>query len=131
MGRALVFLQTQRHDEAEAELTYLIDYLGKNLVPDDITGYGAYAAAYSNRGILYDRQGKYEKALADYVQALKIDPGAVDGPGIVDKIIYGISHPATVRDRAIYLQQQLALPEDKRLLRLPEEDARQRMYKPY
>lgn len=131
MGRALVFLQTKRYDEAEAEFTYLIDYLARNLKPDDITGYGTFAAAYSNRGILYDRTGRYEKALADYAKALQIDPGAVDGPGIVDKIIYGVSQPSTVRDRALYLQKQLALPEEQRLLKLPEEDARQRMYKPY
>ncbi len=131
MGRALVFLQTKRYAEAEAELTYLINYLEKSLTADDVTGYGVYAAAFSNRGILYDRQGQYEKALADYVKALQIDPGAVDGPGIVDKILYGDAHPATVRDRAIYLKQQLALPEGQRLLRLPDEDARQRMYKPY
>jgi tetratricopeptide (TPR) repeat protein len=131
MGRAVVFMQTGRHAEAEAEFTYLINYLNKNLESDDITGYGTYAAAYSNRGILYDRTGQYEKALADYVQALKIDAGAVEGPSIVDKILYGNSRPATVRDRAIYLQKQLALPPEKRLLRVPEKDAEQRMFKPY
>lgn len=131
MGRALAYLESNRYPEAEAEFTYLINYLRDNLAADDITGYGVYAAAYSNRGILYDRTGRYEQALADYKQALKIDPGAVEGPGIVDKILYGISQPATVRDRAIYLQQQLALPPEKRLLRLPEEDEKQRMYKPY
>jgi hypothetical protein len=35
-----------------------------------------------------------------------------------------------VRDRAIYLKQQLALPPEKRLLRVPEIDEKQRMYKP-
>lgn len=131
MGRALVFLQTERDAEAEAEFTYLIDYLSRNLAPDDSTGYGAYAAAYSNRGILYDRQGKYEKALADYIQALKIDEGAVDGPSLIDKILYGTPRPSTVRKRAVYLHEQLALPPEKRLLRVPEKDAEQRMYKPF
>lgn len=131
MGRAVVFLQTGRTAEAEAELTYLIEYMSKNLEPDDVTGVGTYAAAYANRGILYDRAGRYEKALADYARALKIDDGAVEGPSIVDKILYGVSRPSTVRDRAIYLRDQLALPPEKRLLRVPEKDAEQRMFKPY
>jgi tetratricopeptide (TPR) repeat protein len=131
MGRGLAFLQAGRHAEARAEFTYLIDYLHKTLESDDITGIAVHAAAYSNRGILYDRTGRYEKALADYIQALRIDEGAVDGPGFVDKVIYGTPRPATVRQRAIYLQQQLALPEDQRILRIPEKDNEQRMYKPY
>ncbi|MEE9318753.1 MAG: tetratricopeptide repeat protein [Rhodospirillales bacterium] len=131
MGRALVFLQTERYADGEAEFTYLIKYLRENLEPDDITGIAVLAAAYTNRGILYDRTGRYEKALADYIEALKVDEGAVDGPGLVDKVIYGTPRPATVRQRAIYLTEQLALPEDQRVLRMPEKDAEQRMYKPY
>lgn len=130
MGRALVYLQTERYVEAEAEFTYLIHFLRDNLERDDITGIGVHAAAYSNRGILYDRTGRYEKALADYIQALKIDEGAVDGPGLIDKVIYGTPRPSTVRQRAIYLQKQLALPEHQRVLQIPEKDAKQRMYKP-
>ncbi|HLF95952.1 MAG TPA: tetratricopeptide repeat protein [Methylococcaceae bacterium] len=131
MGRALAYLQTDRHQEADAEFTYLIDYLNKNLAADDVTGYAVYAAAYANRGILYDRTGQYEKALADYIQALRIDEGAVDGPSLVDKILYGTPRPSTVRKRARYLHEQLALPPEKRLLRVLEKDAEQRMYKPF
>ncbi len=131
MGRALVYLQSARYVDAEAEFTYLINYLQGNLEPDDITGIAVYAAAHSNRGILYDRTGRYEKALADYIQALTIDEGAVDGPGLIDRVIYGTPRPATVRQRAIYLTKQLALPEDQRVLRIPEKDAEQRIYKPY
>ncbi len=131
MGRALVYLQTERYIEAEAEFTYLIKYLQRNLEPDDITGVAVYAAAYSNRGILYDRTGRYEKALADYIQALKIDEGAIEGPGLIDRVIYGTPRPATVRQRAIYLTKQLALPEDQQVLRIPEKDAEQRTYKPF
>ncbi len=131
MGRALVFLQSERYVEAEAEFTYLIDLLHDNLESDDITGIAVHAAAYSNRGIIYDRTGRYEKALADYIQALKIDEGAIDGPSLIDKVIYGTPRPATVRQRAIYLTEQLALPEHERVLRIPEKDAEQRMYKPY
>jgi tetratricopeptide (TPR) repeat protein len=130
MGRAIAFLQSERYDEAEAEFTYLINYLTKTLGADDPTGYGVLAGAYANRGILYDRSDRHEKALADYKQALRIDAGAVEGPGLAHRIIYGNSRPATVRDRAVYLEQQLSLPESERLLRVPELDERQRTYKP-
>jgi len=130
MGRGLVFMLSKRSAEAEAEFTHLIKFLTENVSPDDRTGIGTLAAAYSNRGILYDRNGQYEKAIADYIMALKTDEGAVDGPGIVDKIIYGTTDPSTVRKRAIYLKQQLALPPEKRVLRDPEKDQEQRMYKP-
>ena len=129
MGRAIVYLQTARYPEAEAELTYLINYLTNNVEPDDPTGIAVLAGAYANRGIMYDRTGQYEKALQDYAYALKIDEGAVEGPGFVDKIFYSVN-PATVRKRATYLQQQLALPEEERLLRVPERDEEQRMHKP-
>jgi hypothetical protein len=69
-------------------------------------------------------------ALKDYVASLKIDREAVSGPGIMHKILYGEARPATVRKRAIYIIEQLKLPPEKRLLRLPEVDKKQRMYKP-
>jgi len=130
MGRALVFIKTKQYDKATAELTYLIDYLRKNLEPDDPTGVGLMAAAYANRGIVHDTKGRYKEALADYIEALRTDQGALDGPGIIDKVIYGTPNPSTVRGRAIYLKEQLALPPEKRLLRVPEIDAEQRMHKP-
>jgi tetratricopeptide (TPR) repeat protein len=129
MGRAIVFLQTSRYAEAEAEFTHLIDNLTATVAADDPTGIAVLAGAYANRGIMYDRMGQYEKALKDYVQALKTDEGAVEGPGVIEKILYSAS-PSTVRKRAIYLHQQLALPKEERLLRVPELDAQQRMYKP-
>jgi len=130
MGRAIVLLQSGRPVQAEAEFTHLIGYLKRTLQPDDPTGRGVLAAAYANRGILHDRQGRYEKAFADYVEALKTDMEVLDGPNLFDKILYGTPRPSTVQQRAIYLKQQLALPPDKRVLRVPELDARQRMYKP-
>jgi len=139
MGRGMIFLQTDRYTEAEAEFTYLIKYLNANLEPDDITGKAVYAAAYANRGIMYSRMGcrpggttqHFEKAQADFIKALNIDEGAIDGPSLIDKVIYGTPRPSTIRLRAIYMQKQLALPKSRRLLCLPEKDAKERMYKPY
>ena len=130
MGRAAVFIQTGRYEEAIIELDDLIDYLTRNTDPGDLTGVGALAAAYANRGIAYDRLEQYEKALDSYIQALKIDEGAVEGPGIVHKILYGSARVSSVRDRARYLYEQLQLPEDERLMSVPELDQQQFMYKP-
>lgn len=129
MGRAIVFLQTGRYAEAEAALTELIGGLSKTLKPDDATGRGALAAAYANRGILYDRLGKFEKALANYLLALRVDADAVSGPDLVDKILYE-ARPSSIEARAKYLNEQLQLPEGQRVLSVPEIDSRQRMHKP-
>lgn len=130
MGRALVFIQTERYDDAIAELDSLIRFLEETLEPDDRTGRGVLAAAYANRGIVYDRLAQYEKALESYVQALNTDGETVEGPGVIHKILYGSDRVSSVRDRAIYLHEQLQLPEEERVLRIPELDARQRMHKP-
>ena len=130
MGRALVFIQMEAFDEAIAELDYLIAFLESSLDEEDTTGRGVLAAAYSNRGILYDRLGEHEKALEDYVSALNTDRETVSGPGVIHKILYGVEGVSTVRDRAQYIYEQLQLPEDERVLRRPELDAKQRMYKP-
>ena len=130
MGRALVYIKGKKSKEAIAELTNLIDFLTKTLEKDDSTGWGTLAAAYANRGIVHDLAGRHEIALRDYIAALRTDEGAVSGPRLFDKIIYGTPRPSTIRKRAIYLEQQLALPPEKRLLRVPEIDAKQRMHKP-
>ncbi len=130
MGRALVFIKSGRGPEAVAELTYLIDFLKRSLTPDDLTGRATLAAAYANRGILHDRAARYEEALTDYVSALRIDEESVSGPGVINKVLYGTPDASSARKRAEYLIEQLALPEDQRLLRVPEIDAEQRIYKP-
>lgn len=132
MGRALVFIQTERYDDAMAELDYLIEQLEQTLEaePDDTTGRGALAAAYANRGIVQDRLGRYETALENYIAALKTDANAVDGPDLFQKLLYAGGHVSTVQKRARYLYEQLQLPEEERLMSIPELDAQQWMYKP-
>lgn len=129
MGRAIVFMETDRPDEAEAAFQYLIDYLNRTLESDDLTGWGTLAAAHANLGILYDRLGRYEDALRQYTLSLQVDQETVDGPDIFHRVLYN-ARPATVRDRANYIAEQLQLPEEERLLSVPEIDERQRMYKP-
>jgi len=130
MGRALVFIQTERYDEALSELDRLIAYLTRTIKPDDATGRGQLAAAHANRGIIYDRLGQYEKALDEYVAALNTDEKAISGPDIFQEVLYSEGKTSTVRKRAQYIYEQLQLPESERLMRVPEIDAQQRMYKP-
>ena len=130
MGRALVFTQTERYNEAIAEYEHLIRFLEDTLEADDRTGKGTLAAAYANLGIVYDRLGNYQAALDSYIEALRTDAGAVSGPDVVHKILYGSTDISSVRKRAQYIYEQLQLPEDQRLLRIPEIDDKQRMYKP-
>lgn len=130
MGRAIAFLQSGRGEQARAEFDYLIAYLEENLAPDDPTGRGVLAAAYANRGILNDREGRYREALDDYIAALRVDAEAVAGPGIINKILYGAEGRSSVRDRAEYLARQFEKPEEERVFRVEELDERQRMHKP-
>ena len=129
MGRALVFIQTKQYPEAEAELTYLINWLETNVSPTDLTGIGTLAAAYANKGIILDRQGAYEDALSNYIKALEIDEDSVSGPGLGYKILYD-PRPSTVRKRALYIYEQLQLPKDQRKMSRPELDSASRMHKP-
>ncbi len=130
MGRALVHIRMREYGKAASALTHLIGYLRQTLDAADATGNAVLAAAYANRGIVHDREGRYREALADYLEALRTDSGAVKGPGIIDKVIYGTPNPSSVRGRAAYLKEQLALPPERRLWRVPEIDAAQRMHKP-
>lgn len=129
MGRALSFMLNGRTQEAEAELTNLIGFLKENLADDDLTGIGTLAAAYNNRAILYDRQCRHKEALADYIEALKTDEDAVEGPGLIDKILYS-PNPSTPRKRALFLYQRIDDLKEGECLLAPEKDAEERVYKP-
>lgn len=130
MGRAIALLQLDRTGAAEKAFDALIAILRETMTADDPAGRGALAAAYADRGILFDRSGQPEKALADYRRALATNAEAVTGPGWVDKVLYGTPNPATVAKRIAYLEAQMQLPPEQRVLARPEIDARQRMYKP-
>lgn len=86
--------------------------------------------AYANRGILKDRMGDYRGALADYRRAMQLEPEVATGPGLLTRFLRNqAERPPSVSDRADYLAEQLARPEQKRLMRRPQEDARQRAYR--
>jgi tetratricopeptide (TPR) repeat protein len=118
LGLATTYMQTGRDTEALQELNLVIE-----LKPE-------LAAAYANRGILYDRSGQHQKALADYRKALELDPEILEGPGFLWRFMRNIDEkPPTIKDRADYLEAELAKPEAERLLKVPDKDEKQQMYK--
>ena len=130
MCKALVFISEKKYVEADKILSNLINFLEKNLEDDDRTGIGTLAAAYANRGIIKDRNKNYEGALKDYIKALGIDHEAVAGPGLGTIILNYKFKSSSVRERALYLNEQLQLPEDERVLSIEELDEGQVMHKP-
>jgi tetratricopeptide (TPR) repeat protein len=118
LGRAIALLQAGRPDDALDGLDRIVE-----------TRPG-FAPAYAERGILLDRIGRHEDALAAYRRALELDPDGFEGPGWVWRFLHNVAaKPPTIRDRADYLEKELAKPPEERVLRLPEEDEKQRMYK--
>ena len=130
MCKALVFISQKMYIEANAELSYLINFLEKNIEDDDKTGIGTLAAAYANRGIVKDRNKDYQGALQDYIKALGIDHEAVAGPGLGTIILNYKFKSSSIKERALYLNEQLQLPEDQRVLSIKELDEGQVMHKP-
>ena len=130
MCKALVFISQKKYLEANEELTNLINFLEKNVKEDDKTGIGTLAAAYANRGIIKDRNKDYEGAFQDYVKALGIDHVAVAGPGLGTIILNYKFKSSSVKERALYLNEQLQLSESERVLRIKELDEGQVMHKP-
>jgi len=130
MCKALVFISEKKYIEAEKTLNNLIIFLKKNLEDDDRTGIGTLAAAYANRGIIKDRNKNYEGALQDYIKALGIDHDAVAGPGLGTIILNYKFKSSSVKERALYLNEQLQLPADERVLSIKELDEGQVMHKP-
>ena len=130
MCKALVFISQNMYTEANKELSYLINFLEKNIENDDLTGKGTLAAAYANRGIIKDRRENYEEALEDYLKAIQIDAEAVEGPGLGAVILNYKFKSSSVKERAIYIHEQLQLPENERVLKIKELDEGQVMHKP-
>ncbi|MCK8515938.1 tetratricopeptide repeat protein [Methylonatrum kenyense] len=117
LGKAGTYVQMERYDEALASYAQFIER------------YPDFAGAYANRGIALDRMGRYEDALEDYDRALTLDTSVADGPGWLTRFLHmGPEGQPTVADRADYIREQLALPEDERQLYDPEQDRAQRVY---
>ena len=89
-----------------------------------------FGGTYANRGILFDKMGEYGKAMEDYEKSLKLDETVGEGPHWLVRFLRNQPEaPPTVADRLAYLKQEMAKPEGERVLRVPEEDEKQRTYK--
>ena len=130
MCKALIFISQKEYPKAIDELNYLIIFLENNVEDDDKTGIGTLAAAYANRGIIKDREKNYQGALKEYIKALGIDRVAVAGPGLGTIILNYKFKSSSVKERALYLNEQLQLPEEERVLSIKELDEGQVMHKP-
>jgi tetratricopeptide (TPR) repeat protein len=118
MGRAITLMQMQEFKRSRMDFDRALA-LDKD-----------FAAAYANRGILNDRTGKYEEAVSDYRKAIELNPEVAEGPGLIWRFLHNVSEkPSTLADRADYIEKELKKPEAERLLRVPEIDEQQRMYK--
>ena len=118
MGRGIALMQMQEFEKSRRDFDKALA-LDKN-----------FAAAYANRGILNDRTGRYEEAMRDYRKAVSLNPDLAEGPGWFWRFLRNIpERPPSILDRADYIESQLKKPEAERLLRVPEIDEQQRMYK--
>ena len=118
LGIALALMHQERYEPSLAAFD-------RALALDD-----SLAVAYADRGILHDRVGRHDLALQDYRHALVLDPALGDGPGWLWRFLRNIrERPPTIADRAAYLEAELRKPPADRVLRMPEIDAQQRMYR--
>jgi hypothetical protein len=80
--------------------------------------------------MLNDRVRQYKAALQDYRKALKLNLELAEGPGWLWRFLRNIPDPPpAIADQADCLERQFKKPESERLLRVPELDSKQRMYK--
>ncbi len=118
LGLAVTYLQTDQTERALAKFNRIIE-----IDPE-------FAVAFANRGIIHDRQGRFDQAVADYRKALELDGYLAKGPGFLWRFMRNIEKAQpTIKDRADYLEAELEKPPEERLLRVPDLDDQQRMYK--
>jgi len=118
LGLAITLMQLGKDNEALEEFDKTIAMDPKN------------AVAFADKGILLDRIGRYQEALENYKKALSLDSELLEGPGFLWRFLRNISEkPPNVLARAQYLESELSKPEKERLLKVPEIDEKQRMYK--
>ena len=118
LGKAITLMQMERYNDARMEFDRAIA-LDEN-----------FAEAYANRGILNDRTARFEDAVRDYRKAAELKPELTEGPGLMWRFLHmADKKPPTIDQRADYIEAELKKPEAERLLRIPEVDGQQRMYK--
>ena len=85
-----------------------------------------FAPAYGNLGILFDRNKDYNNAIKYYEIALDLDNELSIGMHWIDRLLYDVREkPPTIKDRLNYLNYQMLLKEDKRILSIEEINKKQ------
>ncbi len=114
-GMANSLIQLDRHEDALITIARAIQ-----LDP-------VFPGHYATRGIIHDHLGRFDLAMTDYRRALEQDPELAEGMHWLDRLLHNVPEtPPTIADRLAYLRDQMALPPEERLLRVPEIDANQR-----
>jgi tetratricopeptide (TPR) repeat protein len=116
-GLANTYVQLKQYDQALTAINRAME-----LDPE-------FGGHYATRGIIYDRMGESELAIADYEKALVLYPEVAEGMHWLDRLLYNVHEaPPTIKDRLAYLKEQMSLPEDQRVLRKPDIDDSLRPY---
>ena len=117
-GKARSLLKLERFDDA------------LKVFEEAIAREPEFGATYANRGIAFDLMGRYTDAIADYEKALSLDPELAEGPHWMTRFLRKQpDKPPGIAERAAYLRAELAKPASERVLRIPEQDQKQRSYK--
>ena len=110
-GEARSLMRLQRHDEALKVFNFVLER-DKNFVP-----------ALTNIAILYDTIEDYEKAIIFYKKAIQQDKRLINRMSWFKRFIKNIHFkPSTIEERLIYLESQIGLDNDKRILKNLEID---------
>jgi len=85
---------------------------------------------YATRGIIQDHRGRHTLAIGDYDRAVRACPDAINGMSWMRRVLTNThEQPPTISERLGYLRRQMALPQDQRVLRVPELDDAQKPWK--
>jgi len=116
-GIARSYMELNQYLEAK-EYFYMAIDLNPNFAP-----------AYANLGVLYDRQKQYMKAVSYYKKAISIDNELSEGMHWLDRLLYDVREtPPTILERSKYIEEQLKLPLNERVLSEPQLDEEQLNY---
>ena len=116
-GIARSYMELNQYLEAK-EYFYMAIDLNPNFAP-----------AYANLGVLYDRQKQYMKAVSYYKKAISIDNELSEGMHWLDRLLYDVREtPPTILERSKYIEEQLKLPLNERVLSVPQLDEEQLNY---
>lgn len=105
-GQARSLMRLKRFDESEKTFRSVLSI-------DD-----SFVPALTNIAILYDTIGEYKKAVTYYKKALKQDDRAAKRMSWFNRFLKNIQFkPTTIKERLFYLEGQLRIDDEKRILK--------------